>query len=388
MSSTPPRIPLRAEARIDLAAIRDNVATLRARTAAGRLMAVVKADGYGHGMIPAARAAQAGGADWLGVAYLPEAIALRQAGITGRILCWIWTPGEDWDAALHADVDVSASAIWAIEEIAEAVRRVDIPARVHLKADTGLGRSGAQPHDWPALVEAALKAQADGTLTVVGLWSHFACADWPDHPSVDAQLAAFRQAVAHAEAAGITPEVRHLANSPATLLRPDSHFDMVRAGLSVYGLSPAPDQGSPADFGLRPAMTLMARLALVKRVPSGHGVSYGHHYQTSRETTLALVPLGYADGIPRGASDRCPVLVAGARRTIAGRVAMDQFVVDLGDAAVAPGDEVVLFGPGDHGEPTAEEWAQALDTISYEIVTRIGPRVPRVYMGDPGTAVR
>jgi alanine racemase len=372
---------LRTEARIDLGAIRDNVACLRARVGAAAVMTVVKADAYGHGMLPAARAAKAGGATWLGTAFIDEALALREAGIGGRILSWLGTPGEAWADAVAADVDLSASDVWAVQEIAAAAGGVGRPARLHLKADTGLGRGGAQPADWPAVVDAALKAQADGLLTVVGLWSHFACADWPAHPSVAAQLSAFREAVAFAERAGVSPEVRHLANSPATLLLPQTHFDLVRVGLASYGLSPAPDVGSPADFGLRPAMTLTARVALIKRVPAGHGISYGHEYQTERDTTLALVPIGYADGIPRAAGNVGPLLLAGRRRTIAGRVAMDQVVVDLGDDIAAAGDEVVLFGPGDRGEPTAEDWAQALGTISYEVVTRIGPRVTRTFLG-------
>ena len=375
---------LRTEARIDLDAIRDNVACLRGRADPAAVMAVVKADAYGHGMVPSALAAQAGGATWLGTAFLEEALTLRRAGIGGRILSWLCTPGEDWAAAIAADVDVSASDVWAVEEVAAAARTTGRTARLHLKADTGLGRGGAQPRDWPAVVDAALKAQADGALTVVGLWSHFACADWPAHPSVAAQLAAFTEATAYAERAGVSPEVRHLANSPATLLLPQSRFDLVRTGLASYGLSPAPDSGGPADFGLRPAMTLTARVALVKRVPAGHGVSYGHDYVTPRETTLALVPIGYADGIARTAGNVGPLLLGGRRRTIAGRVAMDQVVVDLGDDSAAAGDEVVLFGPGDLGEPTAEDWAQALGTISYEIVTRIGPRVPRTFHGEAG----
>jgi alanine racemase len=231
---------------------------------------------------------------------------------------------------------------------------------------------------WDELVAAALKAQADGEVEVVGLWSHLAYADAPRHPTTDAQLAVFTDAVARAEAAGVRPEVRHLANSAATLTRPDLHFDLVRAGLAVYGLSPVPDQSTPAELGLRPVMTLSARLALVKRVPAGHGVSYLHRYTTTRETTLGVVPIGYADGVPRHASNTGPVLAAGSVRTVAGSVCMDQFVVDLGDDLAVEGDEVLLFGPGDRGEPGAQDWAQACGTISYEIVSRIGPRVPRV----------
>ncbi len=263
----------------------------------------------------------------------------------------------------------------------EAARAAGRTARIQLKADTGLGRNGCQPADWEALVGAAVAAQAEGTVQVTGVWSHFACADEPGHPSIQLQLAAFRDMLAYAEKEGVEPEVRHIANSPATLTLPESHFDLVRCGLAVYGVSPAPELGTPAQLGLRPAMTLKASLALVKTVPAGHGVSYGHHHVTDAETTLALVPAGYADGIPRQASGLGPVLVAGKVRRVAGRVAMDQFVVDLeGDHARA-GDEAVIFGDAERGEPTAEDWAQAAHTIAYEIVTRIGARVPRVYLG-------
>ncbi|WP_308416940.1 alanine racemase [Streptomyces sp. AJS327] len=366
---------------MDLDAVRANIRTLRGYARGAEVMAVVKADGYGHGGLPCARAAREAGASWLGTATPEEAFALRAAGDTGRILCWLWTPGGPWARAIAEDVDVSASGHWALTEIVEAARALGRPARVHLKADTGLGRNGCQPADWPELVAAARAAEAEGAIRVTGVWSHFACADEPGHPSIAAQLTAFRAAVAEAERAGLTPEVRHHANSPATLTLPDAHFDLVRPGISIYGLAPSPEVGVAADLGLRPAMTLRASLALVKRVPPGHGVSYGHHYRTAGDTTLALVPIGYADGVPRHASDRGPVLVAGAWRTVAGRVAMDQFVVDLGGDTASAGDPATLFGPGDAGEPTAEDWARAAGTIAYEIVTRVGGRVPRVYRG-------
>ncbi|QES49691.1 alanine racemase [Streptomyces venezuelae] len=371
----------RVFAEIDLDAVRENVRALRARAPRAELMAVVKADAYGHGAVPCARAAREAGASWLGTATPDEALALRAAGVDGRIMCWLWTPGGPWREAVEADIDVSVSGMWALDEVREAARAAGRPARVHLKADTGLGRNGCQPADWAELVQAAVAAQAEGTVTVTGLWSHFACADEPGHPSIRLQLDAFRDMVAYAEKEGVEPEVRHIANSPATLTVPDSHFDLVRTGLAVYGVSPAPELGTPAQLGLRPAMTLKATVALVKTVPAGHGVSYGHHYTTAAETALALIPAGYADGIPRHASGRAPVLVGGQVRTAAGRVAMDQFVVDLGpgEHRVRAGDEAVLFGTGEHGEPTAEDWAQAADTIAYEIVTRIGGRVPRVY---------
>ncbi|MFD7818891.1 alanine racemase [Streptomyces sp. NPDC059785] len=372
----------RARAEIDLAAVRANVRSLRAHAPGAALMAVVKADGYGHGAVPCARAALAAGATWLGTATPQEALALRAAGLTGRIMCWLWTPGGPWRQAIEADLDVAVGGMWALREAVAAARETGTPARVQLKADTGLGRGGCQPADWPELVREARRAEDEGLLRITGLWSHFACADEPNHPSIAAQLTRFREMVAYAEERGARPEVRHIANSPAVLTVPDSHFDLVRTGVSLYGISPSPELGTPADFGLRPAMTLSASLALVKHVPGGHGVSYGHHYVTPGETTLGLVPLGYADGIPRHASGTAPVLVDGKWRTIAGRVAMDQFVVDLGGGEPPAGARALLFGPGDDGEPTAEDWAQAAGTIAYEIVTRIGTRVPRVYVNQ------
>ncbi|MFD5439463.1 alanine racemase [Streptomyces tendae] len=389
MSETParPDAVLRARAEIDLAALRANVRALRERAPGAALMAVVKADAYGHGAVPCARAAVEAGATWLGTATPQEALALRaaEAGLPDdvRVMCWLWTPGGPWREAVEARLDVSVSGMWAMEEVVGAARAAGVPARVQLKADTGLGRNGCQPGvDWEELVAAALRAEREGLLRVTGLWSHFACADEPGHPSIAAQLTRFREMTAYAERQGLRPEVRHIANSPATLTLPDAHFDLVRPGIAMYGVSPSPEIGTPADFGLRPVMTLAASLALVKQVPGGHGVSYGHHYTTPGETTLGLVPLGYADGVPRHASSTGPVLVDGKWRTVAGRIAMDQFVVDLGGDRPGPGAEAVLFGPGDRGEPTAEDWAQAAGTIAYEIVTRIGSRVPRVYVNE------
>ncbi|MGC4984463.1 alanine racemase [Streptomyces sp. DT193] len=376
----PRTAPLRARAEIDLAALRANVRALRAHAPTAALMAVVKSDAYGHGAVQCARAAREAGATWLGTATPEEALALRAAGLPGRVMCWLWTPGGPWAEAVEADIDVSVSGMWALREAVAAAEAVGTRARVQLKADTGLGRAGCQPADWPELVAGALAAEARGLITVTGLWSHFACADEPGHPSIQAQLALFREMVSYAEEQGVRPEVRHIANSPATLTLPESHFDLVRTGIAVYGISPSPELGTPADFGLRPVMTLSASLTLVKHVPAGHGVSYGHHYVTPGETTLGLVPVGYADGIPRHASGTGPVLVGGKWRTVAGRVAMDQFVVDLGGDEPEPGARAVLFGPGDGGEPTAEDWASAAGTIAYEIVTRIGTRVPRVYV--------
>jgi alanine racemase len=366
-----------AEVRVDLDAIRGNVQRLRAGTSA-ELMAVVKADGYGHGMLPAARAALDGGATWLGVCTLDEALTLRRAGLTAPILAWLLAPGLPLHEAVAEDIDLNVASIAQLGEMLGAAERAGRTARVHLKIDTGLCRGGATPADWPALVEAAAKAQADGTVELVGVWSHFVYADAPGHPTIDRQLAAFHEGVALAEQSGLRPRYRHLANSAATLTRPDTHFDLVRPGIAIYGLSPVAGEG----YGLKPAMTARARVTLAKRVPAGQGVSYGHTYTTSRETTLAVVPLGYGDGVPRHASNSGPIQLGGRVRRIAGRVCMDQVILDCGDDQVAAGDVATLFGPGENGEPTADDWAEAVGTINYEIVTRFGGvRVPRVYDG-------
>jgi alanine racemase len=366
----------RTEAVIDLAAIRHNVETLRSRTSA-EVMAVVKADGYGHGLLPSARAALAGGATWLGTAIIQESLQLRASGVDVPVLAWLWTPDEVEDVrrAVESGVDLGVSSLWQLEAVRAAAVRAGAAARVHLKIDTGLSRNGCTAADWPDLVAATAKCDE---VEAVGVWSHFAYADEPGHPTIAAQVRAFSDALDAAGAAGLRPQVRHLANSAATLTLPEAHFDLVRPGIAVYGLSPVPSEG---DFGLIPAMTVQAELASVKRVPAGSGVSYGHQYTTSRETTLGLVPLGYADGVPRHASSVGPVAVDGSRFTVAGRVCMDQFVVDLGDLPARPGDLAVLFGPGRAGEPTAQDWADAVGTIHYEIVTRIGPRVARRYVG-------
>ncbi|WP_374109421.1 alanine racemase [Actinotalea sp. K2] len=376
-----------ARAVVDLAALSANVSVLADLAPGAAVMAVVKADGYGHGLVPSARAALAGGATWLGAAQIGEALALRAAGVGGRVLTWLYAPGAPLAAALEADVDVSVAAPWALEEILAAARVTGRTARLHVKVDTGLGRGGSTPRDLEDLIDLALAAQAEGLCEVVGIWSHLAWADAPDHPTVLAQAAVFDDAVALAERRGARLEVRHLANSAATLTNPAMHYDLVRPGIAVFGLSPVPRLGGPGDFGLVPVMRLEAELVLVKEVPAGHGVSYGHQYVTPRATVLGLIPLGYADGVPRHASGNGetwggPVQVGGRRLGVAGRVCMDQVVLDLGPGArERAGDRAVLFGSGQDGEPTAEDWARAAGTISYEIVTRVGARVPRVHVG-------
>jgi alanine racemase len=367
------------EALVDLAAIRHNVATMKAGTPA-EVMAVVKADAYGHGLLECANAALQGGATWLGTAKIAESLALRAAGVTARTLAWLWTPqaADEVVEAIAADIDLSVSSLWQLETVRAAAQAARTTARVHLKIDTGLSRNGAYVTDWPDLVSAAAKAQAAQEVEVVGIWTHFAFADEPGNPVIAKQIEAYHDAVEVAARLGVRPCLKHIANSAATMTLPEAHLDLVRPGVAVYGLSPVPAQG---DFGLVPAMTLRTPLALTKRVRAGEGVSYGHQYVTTRETTLALVPLGYADGVPRAATNIAPVSINGSRFTVSGRVCMDQFVVDVGDLDVAAGDTAVLFGTGEDGVPTAQDWADALGTIHYEIVTRIGARVPRVYVG-------
>ena len=366
---------------IDLDAIRDNVTELTRRAPSAQVMAVVKADAYGHGLVPAARAALRGGASWLGVAQLAEAMQLRAGGVSAPLLSWIFTPGADLGAAIDADIDISLGAPWAVDAVVEAARQRGVAARVHLKVDTGLGRGGAIDEGWSELVAAVAPLAAEGVLDVVGVWSHFAFADAPEHPTVLAQQARFVEACDELARAGIRPPLRHLANSAATLTTPAAHHDLVRPGLAVYGLSPVPDLATPEQLGLREAMRVTARLSHVKRVRAGQGLSYAHQYHAPTDTVIGLVPLGYADGVPRHASSLGPVQVGDRRLTVAGRVCMDQFVVDLGPAyAGQAGDEVTLIGRGVAGEPTVQDWAAAVGTINYEIVTRMSSRLPRVYL--------
>lgn len=367
----------RGEAVVDLGAIRDNLSAMASALPGVDLMAVVKADAYGHGAVEVARAARDVGVPWLGVALPDEALELRDAGDEGRILAWLMVPEErSIGQCVQRAVDLSVGSPWALVAIAHAARVHGVRARVHLKVDTGLGRGGSAPADWPTLIATA--AEHADVLDVVGVWSHLACADEPEHPATTHQVTVFTDALTTAASLGIEPEVRHLASSGAALSRPDTHFDMVRIGIATYGMTPGPLIGPPYPHGLqlRPAMTLRARVASVKRVPEGHGASYGLTWRAPRETSLALLPLGYADGLPRTVKD-AQVAIDGVRYPVVGRVAMDQCVINVGDADVEPGAEVVVFGPGVAGEPTAEEWAVWDDTIGYEIVTRVGMRVPR-----------
>jgi alanine racemase len=312
------------------------------------------------------------------VATLDEALAVRDDGETGRMLSGLAVPGEDYAAAIEHDIDVTAYTTAELDEIVAAAQSTDRVARVQLKVDTGLSRGGSTLDAWPGLVEAAHEAEVAGTVTVSGIWSHFACSDQPDHPANDLQEHNFRAALDVADRVGLHPEVRHLSNSAAAILRPSAQFDLVRCGIASYGLDPAP--GLTGHVGLRPAMTVRAELAVAKRIHQGDGVSYGHTWIADRDTNVGVVPAGYGEGVLRHASNTAEVWVAGRRRPVRGRICMDQFVVDLGEDDIVPGTDVVLFGGGDEGEPTAQDWAVACGTINYEIVTRIGGRLRRRYV--------
>ncbi|MEV1131443.1 alanine racemase [Agromyces sp. NPDC049794] len=368
------------EALVDLGAIRDNVAHLARLVAPAQAMAVVKADAYGHGAVPVARAALAGGASWIGVADLAEALALREAGIDAPVLAWLHDPDAAFGPAVERDVDLGVSSLGQLVAIADAAASVGRRAMVHLKIDTGLSRNGISAEAWDEAVAAAVDLERAGRIGVRGIFSHLANTSAEEDA---AQLAAFEQALAAASAAGLAPELRHIASTAGAMRRPESRYDLVRLGIGLYGIPPFGDGTTAADLGLRPAMTLRGRVAAVRRIDAGTGVSYGHAWRAPRPTTLALVPMGYADGVPRQASGRAEVWLAGGRRRVVGRIAMDQFLVDVGNDAVAVGDEVVLFGDPATGAPSADDWGDAADTIGYEIVTRIGPRVPRTYVGGP-----
>ena len=359
------------EASVDVAAIAANVQHLR-RMTNSEVIAVVKADGYGHGATRSAVAALAGGATRIGVSDITEALALRRAGITAPILAWLHAPGTSFREAAGAGIELGISSFDQLQQ-ASAAASVDRPVGVHLKLETGLGRNGVAPADYGVVFAEAARLERIGKLRVIGLFSHLSNTSAEDDR---AALRVFLDAAGSAAALGLAPPLRHLAATHAAIALPETRLGCVRLGIGIYGLSPFADRSS-ADVGLRPAMTLRAAVAAVRRVDAGHGVSYGYQHRTERESTLALIPIGYADGVPRNASGRGPVWIGGKPFSVAGRVAMDQFVVDVGDHPVAVGDEAVLFGDTPLGVPSADDWARAADTINYEIVTRIGPRVPR-----------
>jgi alanine racemase len=367
-----------AEAVVDLGAIEHNVQVLREHAGPAQLMAVVKADGYGHGATRVARAAFAAGAAELGVATVDEALALRADGITAPVLAWLHPPGLDFAPALLADVEIAVSSVRQLDELLDAVRRTGRTATVTVKVDTGLNRNGVAPALYPSMLTALGQAVAEDAIRLRGLMSHMVFADQPDNPINDVQAQRFSEMLAKARDQGVRFEIAHMSNSSATMSRPDLAFDMVRPGIAVYGLSPVPQLG---DMGLIPAMTVKCAVALVKSIRAGEGVSYGHTWIAERDTTVALMPIGYADGVFRSLGGRLDVLINGRRRPGVGRICMDQFLVDLGPGQidVAEGDEAILFGPGSSGEPTAQDWADLLGTIHYEVVTSPRGRIIRTY---------
>ena len=367
---------------VDLAEIRDNVKVLQNLAKNSEVMAVVKADAYGHGLVPVAKAARQGGATWLGTALLEEAISLRNSGDSGRILTWLGSPNDKWQECIDLGIDISVSSIEIASGVIKAAKKIGKKAKIHIKVDTGLGRNGVMPNDLADLTSLLEEATANGLVEVVAVWTHFALADAPSSPTIAKQLEVLDASFKFVESRGFKNLMKHAANSAATLTSPHTHFDLVRPGIAVYGITPGGEVGKASEFGLRPAMTLKAQAALVKDVPAGHGISYGAEYVTKQNTKIALIPLGYADGIPRIAGNKGPVLANGKKFSVAGRVCMDQFVIDIGDLDFSTGDEVILFGDPAQNEPDVEEWAKASQSIGYEIVTRLGSRVPRIYLNE------
>ena len=410
MISTDERVEGRdypSSAAVDLAAIRHNLGVLRAAAPGALQLATVKANAYGHGLLPVARAALDGGADWLGVAQLAEAFTLRrgldEAGIAradAPILAWISTSSSDFAAAIEADIDLSVSWTWVLADIGAAAREAGRPARVHVKIDTGMSRAGSTLADLPALASALRMAADDGLVDVVGAWSHMSRADDPSdegNASTASHVRIFEEGLAILADAGITPRIRHLSATSGILWHPEAHYDMVRAGIGLYGLSPDPAVATSEQLGLIPALELRAPLTSVKVIEEGTPASYGGTWVAPTRRWIGLVPLGYGDGILRAASNRARVVVHTAsgpfNAPLIGRVCMDQFMVDLGpaegspgtptarsgQAPAVPGDIATLFGSGEYGEALADDWAQAAGTINYEIVTHLGAHIPRIY---------
>jgi alanine racemase len=369
------------EARIDLSAVAHNIQVLRAHTTAA-LMPVLKADGYGHGAVQVAHAVLAAGAAELGVATIDEALVLRRAGISAPLLAWLHGSSANFAGAIDADVQLGISSPRELERIVAAARTVGRTASVTVKVDTGLARNGVAMAEWEEVRDGVAAAVSDQAIVLRGAMSHLVRGDEPDHPLNSLQAQRLDEAVADLRRVGTPPEVVHIANSAATLTRPDLGRDLARPGIAVYGRSPAPDLG---DFGLIPAMTLSAEVLSVKKISAGQGVSYSHTWTAPNDTTVALLPAGYADGIPRLLSNKLRVHINGRSFPNVGRVCMDQMVVDLGPdgGGVVVGDRAVLFGTGEGGGPTALEWAEAIGTIDYEIVSGIRGRTVRTHVGSP-----
>ena len=369
----------RASVEINLSAITQNFKSIKSRTTAD-VLAVVKADAYGHGLIPVSKALEDAGVDWFGTALLEEAINLRKAGILKPIISWLTPLGEDFKSAIDLDIDLGIPSIDLLNEVIKAASLTGKAARIHLEIDTGMSRGGVLS-EWDQLIKSVLVGVNLKQLKVIGIWSHFARADEPDELMNQEQLSLFEEKVNQAKAAGIDAQFIHIANSAALFTNKSSHKNIIRSGIALFGLSPdIKTIGDSSSLGLKPAMKLKAKLNLVKEVKSGSSVGYGGTAVLKSDTKLGVVALGYADGIPRSTNNLAGVFVDKKRAPIIGRVSMDQFVVDLGITSTAKtGDEVIVFGDGSSGEYTVDEWAKAANTINYEIITRIGPRVPRIY---------
>ena len=363
---------------IDLDAIAKNLQTMRAKTNGALALAVVKADAYGHGMIPVSQKLEAAGADYLGVADVNEALELRAAGIDLPILAWLHAADEDFVRSIDAGIELGIANIDHLQRIAKAAQQLRRVARVHLKVDTGLGRNGASAAEWPNVLKTAHELVAEGFIQVVAIFSHLSCTSEADDLN---QIARFDAACEEAKAAGINFELRHLVASDGLLRYPQAHYEMVRIGVALYGLSPFVEN-TAAEFGLVPAMTATAKVTQTKRVEANEGVSYGYLHRTTAQTTLALIPVGYAEGLPRNATGKAEVSIHGKNYPVNSRVAMDQFVLDVGDDKVVAGDLVTIFGDPAAGVPSADDLAAACETINYEIVTRMGGRFRRSYLGN------
>ena len=369
----------RASVEINLSAITQNFKSIKSRTTAD-VLAVVKADAYGHGLIPVSKALEEAGADWFGTALLEEAINLRKAGILKPIISWLTPLGEDFKSAIDLDIDLGIPSIDLLDEVIKTASLTGKTARIHLEIDTGMSRGGVLS-EWDQLIKSVLAGVNLKQLKVIGIWSHFARADEPDELMNQEQLSLFEEKVNQAKAAGIDAQFIHIANSAALFTNKSAHKNIIRSGIALFGLSPdVKTIGDSSSLGLKPAMKLKAKLNLVKEVKAGSSVGYGGTAVLKSDTKLGVVALGYADGIPRNTNNLAGVFVDKKRAPIIGRVSMDQFVVDLGITSTAKtGDEVIVFGDGSSGEYTVDEWAKAANTINYEIITRIGPRVPRIY---------
>lgn len=363
----------RATAKINLAAIEHNIRVLR-ETAGVPVLAVVKADGYGHGAIPVALAAKDAGAQWLGVAFLDEAIELRNNGVPGRILAWLLHEADNLEEALDLDIDLSVSSIAMASKIDTLARDRFMKAKLHIEVDTGLSRAGISKSDWQSFFADLSKLE---NIELVSIWSHLACADEPSHAANKMQKENYELALESAKQNGLVPQIRHLANSAGAIAHPELRFDMVRCGIATYGIAPGGDLSDATKLNLRPAMTVVSQIASVRRLNAGDGVSYSFKWTASKPTTVGLIPIGYADGVMRHISKTGSVTYKGRQFKIVGTVCMDQFIVDFGDEEISVGEQIILFGDG--GIP-AHDWALQVDAIGYELATRLGSRIQRTYV--------